>query len=162
MGKNHAPDQSFCNKDASHILDATLTELGKAQCLRLKNESTMHNVTSVVMSSPHRRAIQTAVLAFGPTLSRPEVPFEIVPNAQEVSGLTCNIGYPRDELEQEIFKLFSNQDVRFDLQKLDYSQVETGWNSKVSTETYQSSVETHLLKFILSSRRVSGPPRVKP
>ena len=100
----------------------------------------MHNVISVVMSSPLRRAIQTTVLAFGPTLSRPEVSFEIIPNAQEVSSKTCDIGFPRDELEQEILKLFSDQSVGFDLTKLDYAQVKEGWNSKVRANNVLSAL----------------------
>jgi hypothetical protein len=83
------------------------------------------------MSSPLRRAVQTASFAFGPTIRRPEVQFLLVPMAQEVSGKNCNIGFDRAELKHQLPGLLGGQYIGFDTAKIDLSLLEYDWNSKV-------------------------------
>lgn len=88
------------------------------------------------MSSPLRRAIQTASIAFGPTIRRPDVAsLLLVPLGQEISDKQCDIGHDREELQRQVPALLSEeagQDVGFDFsKKIDFSLVEDGWNSKV-------------------------------
>jgi broad specificity phosphatase PhoE len=118
-------------KDAHHIRDATLTAAGKAQCAKLQATFPLHNVIDLVLSSPLRRAIQTTALSFGPTLARQEIQFVLVPNAQEVSSKTCDIGFPSEILQAEVPKLVEGEEILFDIKKIDYSLVAEGWNSKV-------------------------------
>lgn len=97
------------------------------------------------MSSPLRRAIQTASLAFGPTIRRQDVPYLLVPLGQEISDLQCDIGHSREELENQLPALFRGQDIDFDISKIDFSLLENGWNTKVPSYTL-SSVELKALQ----------------
>ena len=83
------------------------------------------------MASPLRRAIQTAMIAFASALQNPDVPFLLVPQAQEISAKPCDVGFEQEELELEVPKLVGSNEVRFDVGRIDYSILERGWNSKV-------------------------------
>jgi hypothetical protein len=87
----------------------------------------------IVMASPLTRAIETAVLGFGPALKRERVKLFLVPQAQEISNKPCDIGLERDELEKEMDRVLAAADgeAGFDLSRLDYGILEPGWNSKV-------------------------------
>ncbi|KAF2466626.1 phosphoglycerate mutase-like protein [Lindgomyces ingoldianus] len=125
----HAEGQHNVNH-AVHIKDATLTEEGKRQCRELQDSFAYHDTINLVLSSPLRRAIQTTVLTFGPTLSRKEVPYLVIPKAQEVSGLTCDIGHSKQELSENLSELFAGNSLQFDLSKINFDAVEEGWNVK--------------------------------
>lgn len=84
------------------------------------------------MGSPLRRAIQTASIAFSPTICRQEVRYLLVPLGQEISDLQCDIGHGRAELESQLPALLEGQEIDFDVSKIDFSLVEDGWNSKVA------------------------------
>ncbi|KAH6680191.1 hypothetical protein B0J14DRAFT_683324 [Halenospora varia] len=43
---------------------------------------------------------------------------------------TCNVGFTRRDLKDEVQKLFGEQELLFDLEKIDYSMVVEGSNSK--------------------------------
>lgn len=117
-----------------HILDATLTPKGKEQCRALKEAFPHHHKVGAVIASPLRRTIQTASLSFGPTLARKEVPFVLHPSLQEVSNMLSDTGMADDpEVIKEILpELFAEDELEFDLEKIDASAVHQGWNSKVS------------------------------
>lgn len=125
---------------SNSIRDAELTDHGKSQCRRLKQDFRDHDKVSIIMSSPLRRAIQTASLAFGPTIRRQDVSYLLVPLGQEISDLQCDIGHSREELENRLPGLLSGEDIDFDISKIDFSLLEDGWNTKVSSYT-SSSVE---------------------
>ena len=118
-------------QNRTYIPDATLTDVGKDQCRNLRNTFPSHDSISLVLSSPLRRAIQTTIIAFGPTLARKEVQYKVIPLAQEVSDFKCDTGHPKEVLRKSINELFANEDVGFDLEKVDYELVEEGWNKKV-------------------------------
>ena len=84
------------------------------------------------MGSPLRRAIQTASIAFGPTICRQEVRYLLVPLGQEISDLQCDVGHGRAELESQLSALLEGQEIDFDVSSIDFSLVEDGWNSKVA------------------------------
>jgi broad specificity phosphatase PhoE len=108
-----------------------LTAKGKAQCHALQTSFQHHNDINLVLASPLRRTIQTASLSFGPVLEKKEVPFILLPLVQEVSDMGCDTGSSLDELKQVIPKLFAEDHVKFDLTKIDFSEVKEGWNNKV-------------------------------
>jgi broad specificity phosphatase PhoE len=126
----HAEGENNIN-DSSWIRDALLTEKGKEQCRQLKKDFPYPNDISIVMSSPLRRAIQTAALSFGPTIAKPKVPFLVVPMGQEVSNKQCDIGHSREEIEQQLPELVKGEILDFNISKIDFTLVEDGWNSKV-------------------------------
>ena len=84
-----------------------------------------------MLASPLRRTIQTASLSFGPVLEKKEVPFILLPFLQEISDIGCDIGSSPDELKQLVPKLLAEDHVKFDLSKIDFSEVNEGWNDKV-------------------------------
>lgn len=113
------------------LYDAVLTPVGKQQCDHLSKTFPFHDKVDLMVSSPLRRTIQTAVLSFGPVLARKEVPFLLHPKAQEVSERNCNVGFNKERLKHEVRKLFENKELGFDLEgRLDYEGVVDGWNSK--------------------------------
>jgi hypothetical protein len=88
----------------------------------------------IVFASPLRRTIQTASLSFGPTLSRDEVPFVLLPVLQEVGDMMSDRGIcdSAGDFAQILPSLFANDKLEFDPEKIDASAVTKGWNSKVS------------------------------
>jgi len=53
-----------------------------------------------------------------------------MPAAQEVSSKTCNVGFPVEELKVELANLLDGLPKSL-TEKIDYSCVTEGWNSKV-------------------------------
>jgi hypothetical protein len=88
----------------------------------------------IVFASPLRRTIQTASLSFGPTLARKDVPFVLLPALQEVGDMGSDTGIADtgEELKRLLPELFANENLAFDLEKIDASAVNKGWNSNVS------------------------------
>lgn len=113
--------------------DAVLTELGKEQCRTLSAAFEHHIEVDIVFASPLRRTIQTAALSFGPTLTRDEVPFVLLPALQELGdhGSDTGIADNADDLERLLPVLFAKDSLDFDLKKIDASAVTEGWNSNV-------------------------------
>lgn len=84
------------------------------------------------MASPLIRTIETASLVFDKALQRPEVPFLLVPMAQEIANQPCDIGFAPSELQPMVDETLAKEKVSFDISKIDFSLVIDGWNSKVS------------------------------
>jgi hypothetical protein len=91
----------------------------------------------IILSSPLRRAIQTAIYSFLPALERDEVKLVLTPLAQEISGKACDVGLEREDLKREVERLLS---LDFDGEggkgkgvggKIDYEGCEEGWCLKV-------------------------------
>lgn len=66
------------------------------------------------------------------------MPYLLIPGAQEISDFACDTGHSKEELQKSIVDLFSQEDVGFDLAKINYDMVEEGWNVKVC-EVYHLS-----------------------
>lgn len=128
----HAQGEHNLYRDYT-IRDAVLTDLGKGQCRALSAAFKHHEEVDIVFASPLRRTIQTAALSFGPTLSRDEVPFVLLPALQEVGDMGSDTGIAdtADDLERLLPDLFANDSLDFDLKRIDASAVTKGWNSNV-------------------------------
>ena len=87
------------------------------------------------MASPLKRTIQTATYGFAPTLEERQLPFVLVPKAQEISHLTCDLGHDQDVVKAEAPKLVAQGAPAYDQVNLDMSLVGEDWNSKVSSST---------------------------
>ncbi|KAJ5760397.1 hypothetical protein N7520_007553 [Penicillium odoratum] len=116
--------------DSHHLRDAHLTETGKTQCRDLRDNFPYHDEVSLILASPLRRTIQTAAHSFQPVLEKRQVPFVLVPKAQEISKQPCDIGQDSDVLKAEIPGLITPGAACFDQANLDTSLLEDGWNSK--------------------------------
>jgi broad specificity phosphatase PhoE len=131
-------------KNQWRLYDAVLTTVGHQECAALSKTFPSHDKVDLMVASPLRRTIQTAFESFGPVLARKDVPFLLHPNAQEVSGRNCNIGFNKDRLRHEVCALFEGKDLGFDpAERMDYDLVSEGWNSK---EGYWSPDEQDVKK----------------
>lgn len=86
-----------------------------------------------MLASPLQRAIQTAAHAFSPVLEKRQVPFVLVPLAQEISHLTCDLGADRESLARDAPGLIAQGAPGYNVDDLDMSLVDEDWNSKVWT-----------------------------
>ncbi|KAK9241758.1 histidine phosphatase superfamily [Lipomyces tetrasporus] len=109
----HAEGEHNVN-DSHHIRDALLTDKGKEQCFQLRDRFPYHDDISLVLASPLRRTIQTAPYAFASVLKNSNVAFVLVPQAQEISALACDVGQERSVLEEELPNLITNELLDFD------------------------------------------------
>ncbi|KAG9662669.1 phosphoglycerate mutase family protein, partial [Aureobasidium melanogenum] len=97
----HAQGEHNAQHDDS-IPDAVLTPHGKSQCHDLNVSFAHHDSVALIVSSPLRRALQTAVHAFAPALQRDGVKIVLQPMAQEMNAYACDIGTDRPELERQV------------------------------------------------------------
>ncbi|EUC27948.1 hypothetical protein COCVIDRAFT_37469 [Bipolaris victoriae FI3] len=136
----HAQGEHNATRDYS-IRDAVLTAKGKEQCRALSAAFQHHDEIETVFASPLRRTIQTAALSFGRVLSRPEVPFVLLPALQEVSNIGCDVGLADSaaDLQRLLPDLFEAGEIDFDLSKIDASAVTPGWNSKDGYWAYEKT-----------------------
>lgn len=138
---------------ANHnILDPCLTDLGEKQSLDIANNySGVFDDASLVLASPLRRTISTALLAFktilgsyGKVLAWPAI--------QEASDLPCDTGSDVTELQAE-----------FDSSSVDLTLVEPGWQIKVRTAADGGQPPTHLSSScLLFFLRVNLPTIANP
>lgn len=138
-----------------HLRDPHLTPLGHTQCAALRETFPDNDKVSIVMASPLKRTIQTASYCFGAALARPDVPFLLVPHAQEVAANPCDTGFAADELKAALPEMVDAKSVEFDLGKIDFGLVEEGWNSKVRFTIPFSFFCSLSLLFLLSDHMLS-------
>ncbi|OJJ36193.1 hypothetical protein ASPWEDRAFT_134914 [Aspergillus wentii DTO 134E9] len=116
--------------NSHHIRDPFLTENGKAQCQSLRESFPFHNDISAVLASPLKRTIQTAAYVFAPTLEERQLPLVLVPNAQEISHLTCDLGDDQNIIKGKAPEIVSQAAPKYDTANIDSSLVGVDWNSK--------------------------------
>ncbi|KAJ5443912.1 phosphoglycerate mutase family protein-like protein [Penicillium daleae] len=114
----HAQGEHNVN-DSHHLRDALLTEIGKAQCRELQEKFSFLQDIEVILSSPLRRTIQTAAYTFAPELEKRQIPIVLVPKAQEISSLACDIGHDAEVTISEAPKLIANAAPLWDASNLD-------------------------------------------
>jgi hypothetical protein len=114
--------QAYHNlKPENHYMpDPDLTQRGNQQAEKLRTTFPYHDVVDLVVSSPIRRALQTALLGFEEELNR-GLKIMALPDLQETSSLPCDTGTDIKKLEKE----FGSTG------KVDLSLVDEGWNKKV-------------------------------
>lgn len=132
------------SQNSHHIRDAVLTDHGKKQCADLKDAFQNHDKISLVLASPLKRAIQTAAHAFSPALEKHQTPFVLVPFAQEISHLTCDLGADKEVIVNEAPQLIAGGAPAFDISHLDTSLVGEDWNSKACTFLLPYVLSRHL------------------
>jgi len=98
--------------------DPSLTPLGEEQCRRLAQVFPFHERVDLVVASPLRRTIYTALIGFEPEFRR-GLKIIALPEAQEVAALPCDTGSDVALLQAEF------RDV-----PVDFSLVGEGWTSK--------------------------------
>lgn len=117
----HAQGLHNLHSNNHYIHDPDLTELGEQQCLELQKAALFpHDQIDLIVSSPLKRTIRTALIAFGEPLRAKSLKVICLQGLQETSALPCDTGTPRDQLELE-----------FKGQPVDFSYVTPGWDCKV-------------------------------
>ncbi|KAF2671955.1 phosphoglycerate mutase [Microthyrium microscopicum] len=108
----HAQSEHNVTHDRSQH-DPPLTALGEQQISELAEKFPYHDQVAVILTSPLRRTIQTALGGFSHILDRtsPRIggasgiengaQFEIYQQVQPTNGMPCNVGSKREILEKE-------------------------------------------------------------
>jgi Histidine phosphatase superfamily (branch 1) len=132
--------------------DPSLTDKGRRQCLALRGMFPRHHDIDLILASPLKRCIETAVLAFGSVLcdSKRKVLLHLVPLAQEINNYPTDIGLSRKELEAEMPTLLKGSGIS--PSQVVFDDVSEGWNSKVTfPNSRRGSVLTVVLDWILGT-----------
>jgi broad specificity phosphatase PhoE len=126
--------------------DPNLTDKGRRQCLAIRAMFPRHHDIDLILASPMKRCIETAVLAFGPVLadSERQLRLHLVPLAQEINNYPTDIGLSRKELEAEMPMLLKGSGIS--PSQIVFDDVSDGWNSKV---TFLNSPQAQVLTFVL-------------
>lgn len=119
------PDfQGFHNLNtANHVLpDPLLTPLGEEQCINLRANFSYHKSVDMVVASPLRRTIYTALLGFETEIKSKGLKIIALPEIQETSDVPCDTGSDLEALKKEV------QEKQL---PVDLDLVDGNWNSKV-------------------------------
>ncbi|KAJ5364403.1 phosphoglycerate mutase family protein-like protein [Penicillium cataractarum] len=125
----HAQGEHNVN-DSHHLRDALLTETGKSQCKELQEKFPFLQDVEVILASPLRRTVQTVAYTFAPELEKRQIPIVLVPKAQEISSLACDVGHDAEVTITEAPKLIAEAVPSWDASNLDTTLVDDSWNSK--------------------------------
>ncbi|KAK5163893.1 uncharacterized protein LTR77_010287 [Saxophila tyrrhenica] len=105
---------------ANHQMhDPLLTPYGEEQCRNLRKTFPNIDKVDLVVASPLKRTVYTALLSFESVLKEKKLKIICLPELQETSDLPCDTGSAPDELAKE-----------FEGKPVDLSLVNWGWNSK--------------------------------
>ena len=118
----HAQGAHSLSHTNHSMLDPELTPLGEVQCANLCSllaEQQKHENIGLIVSSPLRRAIQTALVAFKPLVDRGYKVLAL-PGIQEVSDQPGDTGSDLAVIQAQLENM-----------PIDWSMVEPGWNIKV-------------------------------
>ena len=127
----------------TQIHDPDLTPLGEKQCAELQKKFPHHHGVDLIVSSPIRRTLYTALLSFDNDIKTKNLTIVALPELQETSALPCDTGSDSAQLANE----FANYHI-------DFTHVQPGWNVK----TGKWSPEKEAIKTTCpGSTRVAGP-----
>lgn len=82
------------------IRDPGLTERGLEECRNLSERFPYHSSIDLIVSSPLRRALHTALCSFQPAIAR-GIKIVALPELQETSDIVCDEGSEKSDLERE-------------------------------------------------------------
>jgi broad specificity phosphatase PhoE len=119
------------------VKDPILTSTGRQQAEALGK--VFRSPIDLIVCSPLRRAVYTALYAFGDILKASSKRIVTLPELQELSKYPCDTGSPLNDLEVE-FRGFP----------VDLSLVQRSWDSK---EGYWSPTERRSLQRVKEARR---------
>ncbi|KAL1310972.1 hypothetical protein AAFC00_001192 [Neodothiora populina] len=115
----HAQGYHEITPNGHSIHDPQITPLGIENSLLLRSQFPSHHSVDLLLASPLRRAIETALVAFEPaTLAPKNLKVVCVPDAQEATAEACDTGSEKEVIEG----WFGD--------KVDVGLVKDGWNGK--------------------------------
>nr|POE49134.1 putative phosphatase spac5h10.03 [Quercus suber] len=101
--------------------DPLLTPYGEEQCRDLASKFPYHDNVDLVVASPLKRTIYTALHGFGDDIQTKDIKVIALPELQETSDLPCDTGSSPEDIAAE-----------FDGKPIDLTLVQPDWNSKKS------------------------------
>ncbi|KAK5158599.1 hypothetical protein LTR04_005212 [Oleoguttula sp. CCFEE 6159] len=105
---------------ANHNMhDPLLTPFGEEQCRELRSSFPYHSAVDLVVASPIKRTVYTALIGFSNDLASKDLKVIALPELQETSDLPCDTGSSPEEAARE-----------FRGKPVDLTLVQEGWNSK--------------------------------
>ena len=119
----HAQGYHNLNVANHAMLDPQLTPLGEEQCRTLSKDFPYTNDIDLVVASPLKRTVWTALHSFPDPIAKRNLKVIALPELQETSDLPCDTGSAPDEVARE----FRGQPV--DLARLQTPDGQT-WTSK--------------------------------
>lgn len=99
--------------------DPKLTAFGEQQCHNLHKDFPYHDKIDLVVASPLKRTIYTALLGFAEPIQNQGLKVIALPELQETSDLPCDTGSSPTEIARE-----------FEGKPVDLTLVKDGWDSK--------------------------------
>lgn len=93
----HAEGFHNLYKDYQSIIDPTLTDLGKTQCLTVRGQYHHHDKVSHILVSPLFRTIETGYLCFKPAVDR-GIKITAMPEVTANDPDGCNRGHTAEEI----------------------------------------------------------------
>jgi broad specificity phosphatase PhoE len=115
----HAQGYHNISPEGHALLDPQLTDTGKDQARRLQQDFPFYNSIGLILASPIKRAIYTALLGFDEQIHRRGLKVVAMPDLQPTSDRLCDTGVSRHEVARE-----------FEGLPVDLSFVTPGWECK--------------------------------
>jgi len=115
----HAQGYHNISPEGHTLLDPQLTDTGKDQARRLQQDFPFYNSIGLILASPIKRAIYTALLGFDEQIHRRGLKVVAMPDLQPTSDRLCDTGVSRHEVARE-----------FEGLPVDLSFVTPGWECK--------------------------------
>jgi len=108
-----------------HLHDPYLTELGESQCRLMRGKFPQEPAPTLIVSSPLKRTLQTAIIGFAPFISSGKVPVTVMAELQETSKMPCDTGSPAEDLARDSALRLPGA-----AEPIDYSVLPGDWASK--------------------------------
>ncbi|KAI5296773.1 poly(U)-specific 3'-to-5' RNA exonuclease, partial [Ascosphaera pollenicola] len=87
----------------NHVIpDPDLTQLGVSQCEELARRFPYHSEIDLIVVSPIRRTIYTALYAFAERIKQGNIKVIALPEIQEISDVPCDTGSDLPVLRKEV------------------------------------------------------------
>ena len=115
----HAQGLHNVSTENTTIHDPILTTLGQQQCGELQRKFPHHQGIELIVSSPIKRTLYTALFSFQDDIKNRGLKIIALPELQETSGLPCDTGSEPRELAN-----------MFRSDPIDFTLVLPGWNVK--------------------------------
>lgn len=115
----HAQGYHNLSVAAHNLHDPLLTTAGDEQCRNLQKKFPNMRSIDLVVASPLKRTLHTALIAFEPVLKEKGLNVIALPELQETSNLPCDTGSSPDIIATE-----------FEGKPVDLNLVKPGWDSK--------------------------------
>jgi broad specificity phosphatase PhoE len=115
----HAQGEHNISSEGHALRDAQLTADGVQQCSRLASEFPAFNDVDLIVASPVKRTVWTALHSFDARMNDRTLEIIALPELQATSDRLCDTGSSPEEVAKE-----------FDGKPVDLSLVVSGWDSK--------------------------------